>query len=137
MMPMTRIAGLLLVIALACGCSKSDGVEKFHIQGTVTYQGTAVPVGSIVFQPDPSQGNSGPYGVAQIKDGKFSTKVEGEAIVGGPHLVIIEAFDGKDVNPDYAPYGGSIGSTYQERFDLPKQDSTLDIELTQRKKTKR
>ena len=133
----TRIVAAMLILGaliLPCGCSKSDGVEKFHIQGTVTHQGNAVPVGSIVFQPDPSQGNSGPYGVAQIKDGKFSTKLKGEATIGGPHLVIIEAFDGKDVNPDYAPYGGSIGSTYQERFDLPKQDSTLDIELTERKK---
>ncbi|MHC2066532.1 hypothetical protein ACYFX5_03585 [Bremerella sp. T1] len=127
---------LLVIVGATGGCSQSDGVEKYHIEGVVTFQGNAVPVGSIVFQPDPSQGNSGPYGVAQIKDGKFSTKLEGEAIVGGPHLVIIEAFDGKNVNPDYAPYGASIGSTYQERFDLPKQDSTLEIELTDRKKRK-
>ncbi|WP_207395613.1 hypothetical protein [Bremerella alba] len=125
---------LFLAIFAACGCSQQDDVEKFHIEGVVTYQGQSVPVGSIVFQPDPSQGNSGPYGVAQIKDGKFSTKLQGQASVGGPHLVIIEAFDGKEVNPDYAPYGASIGLTYQERFDLPKQDSTLDIELTDRKK---
>ena len=126
------VGGLLL----ASGCSKSDGPPTYHVQGTVTHDGKAVPIGSIVFQPDPSQGNRGPYGVAQIKDGKFDTKLEGQAVVGGPHLVIVEAFDGASPNPDYAPYGTSLGANYQEVFDLPKQDTTLDIELTERKNSR-
>jgi len=102
------------------------------LSGTVTHEGQPVAFGSIVFQPDQSQGNSGSYATASIKDGKFDTRSGGKGTVGGPHLVMIEAFDGQDINDDFAPYGKSLGESYQRPFDLPSEDSTLTIELTDR-----
>lgn len=123
-----------VLIATGSGCGNSDSRDLYHVQGTVTYQGQPVSTGSIIFQPDPSQGNQGPYGSAQIENGKFDTQKDGQATVGGPHLVMIEAFDGVNPDPDFAPYGKSLGGGYQESFDLPKQDTKLDIELTDRRR---
>lgn len=124
------LAGALLLSAyLGCGNSEAD---RYHLSGTVTHEGQPVAFGSIVFQPDQSQGNSGAYATASIKDGKFNTRSGGKGTVGGPHLVMIEAFDGQDINDDFAPYGKSLGESYQRRFDLPSEASTLDIELTDR-----
>lgn len=119
-------AFLMLVIA---GCAE-DGPPRYDVAGTVTYQGSPVPYGTIMFQPDPTQGNSGPTGSATIKDGTYNTKLEGEPQTGGPQIVFIEAFDGKIENPDYAPYGAALGESYQQRYELPQADTTLDIEMT-------
>lgn len=119
--------GLALVLLIGCA---DDGPPRYHVSGTVTYQGAPVPHGSIVFQPDSTQGNSGPSGSATIEDGAFDTRVNGEPPIGGPQIVFIEAFDGKVEHPDYAPYGGALGEGFQERYDLPQADTTLDIELT-------
>ncbi|WP_146431112.1 hypothetical protein [Blastopirellula retiformator] len=125
---------MLLLSAMLLGCSGGDAADAFRIQGTVTHQGKPVPIGSIIFQPDGSKGNSGAYGSAAIKDGQFDTRNNGQPMVGGPHLVIVEAFDGVDPNPDFAPYGKSLGESYQEAFELPEEDTTLNIELTDRKR---
>ncbi|UUO07751.1 hypothetical protein M4951_05430 [Blastopirellula sp. J2-11] len=121
-------------ILLAVGCAEKASVNQFDVSGVVTFDGKPVPHGSIIFQPDEAQGNAGPYGSAMIKDGKFDTRVDnGTATIGGPHLISIEAFDGVEPNQDYAPYGRSIGDSYQEAFVLPQTDSTLNIELKDRK----
>jgi len=83
-----------------------------------------------MFQPDATRGNSGPTGSATIRNGAFDTRLEGEPPIGGPQIVFIEAFDGQVENPDYAPYGGSLGESYQAQYQLPQADTTLDIEMT-------
>jgi len=125
------MCGVFAVMTFLSGCGES-GPPRYHVSGTVTYEGKPVAVGSIVFQPDPAAGNEGPYGNATIKDGKFDTHVDGEPPIGGPQIVLIEAFDGKVENPEYAPYGKSIGGGYQQPHELPKADTTLDIELTEK-----
>jgi hypothetical protein len=125
-----RCVVLAAASTLLAGCSES-GPPRFEVSGTVTYEGKPVPVGSILFQPDPAVGNEGPYGSATIKDGKFDTRLEGEPTIGGEQIVLIEAFDGKVENPEYAPYGKSIAGGYQQPHQLPQADATLDIELTE------
>lgn len=80
----------LLVGALAlAGCGK-EPANVVHVSGTVTFDGKPVPLGMIVFEPDPSKSNSGRQGHADIKDGKFDTppgnprwpRAAGEAIIG-------------------------------------------------------
>lgn len=127
----TYAATAALAILLS-GCSES-GPPRYHVSGTVTHEGTPVPAGSILFQPDPAAGNEGPYGSATIKDGKFDTRDGGEPTIGGPQVVLIEAFDGNVKNPEYAPYGQSIGGGYQKSHPLPQADATLNIELTEEK----
>lgn len=123
-------AGLLLLPPLGCGQS---GPPRYHVSGTVTYQGEPVPVGSILFQPDPTKGNSGPYGNAAIKDGKYDTRLDGQPTCGGSQIVIVQAFDGEHFT-EYTPYGAPLGDGYQQPHELPKKDATLDIELTERPK---
>ncbi|MCC9606889.1 hypothetical protein LOC68_15605 [Blastopirellula sp. JC732] len=119
------LAGMLLL-----GCQR-DEISRHRLSGTVTYHGKPVPAGAIFFEPDASQGNSGAPSYAQIKEGKFDTAAEnGLGFIGGPHVVTIEAFDGKAVN-DYAPFGVSLtpGKSYVKKFDLPSEDAELTIEM--------
>ena len=121
--------GLLLVALGIVGCAE-EGPPLYHVSGTVSYEGKPVAVGSMVFQPDPSAGNSGPYGHAMIRDGLYDTRLEGAPTTGGAQIVMIEAFDGKVVNPEYAPYGTSLGLGYQETHVLPEsEDAVLHFEL--------
>ncbi|MFW6114582.1 MAG: hypothetical protein ACOC7K_02480 [bacterium] len=89
----------------------------------------------MMFEPDASQGNSGASGAVAIKDGKFDSAEDGTGFVGGPHRITIQAFDGKNPDPEFTPYGSPLddGDLYVESFDLPEEDVTLDIELTERK----
>ena len=74
----------------------------------------------IVFTPDTSAGNSGPQGVATIKDGKYDTAApEGRGLAGGPTLIRVTG-QGADQ---------SLMCEYEFRAELPKDDSTLKIEV--------
>ncbi|MEX0792526.1 MAG: hypothetical protein WD045_05285 [Pirellulaceae bacterium] len=97
----------------------------------MTFQGDPVPIGVLQLMPDSRQGNSGPPGFADIKDGQFDTRTSGKGTVGGPHLVTIEAFSGKNIDPDVKPSGDVLVSGFQKRFTLKKDsDTELEIELT-------
>lgn len=124
-------ASLALTLGVTCGC-REPGPPRYRISGTVTYQGKPVPIGSVLFQPDPGQNNSGPVGSATIKDGVYDTQREGRGFSGGPQIVIVEAFDGQNIDPDYNPYGSSLTYGYMEPHPLPESDTTLDIELSER-----
>ena len=66
-----------------------------HVTGTVTHNGEPVPFGTIVFQPDESQGNSGPAVTAEIINGKYDTsKSGGGGVSYGAVTVTIEGYDG-------------------------------------------
>lgn len=122
-----------LLFPLAVGCSSEEGPPRYRVSGEVTFKGTPVPIGVIQFMPDTSQGNSGPPGFAEIKEGQFDTKLSGKGIIGGPHIVSIDAFNGKNIDPDMKPNGDPLVSGYQKRFALEKEaDTELTIELTAR-----
>jgi len=95
-----RIAATLSVILIAVaitGCgSATDGPKRFDVSGNVTFDGKPVEYGSIIFTPDTTKQNSGPQGMAKIRDGKYDTSNEGRGVVGGPHHVIITGMN-KDV----------------------------------------
>lgn len=124
------LGALLVAVALIVGCGGEE-LTRHRLSGTVTYHGKPVPTGAIFFEPDASQGNSGAPSYAEIKEGKFDTSVDGLGFIGGPHVVTIEAFDGKAIN-DYAPRGASLtkGKTYIKKFDFPKAgDAEIAIEI--------
>jgi len=123
--------GPILLVALLLGCSGDTGPQRYRVSGTVTHQGTPVPIGTIQFTPDASQGNSGPPAFSDIKDGKYDTDVTGKGFIGGPHIVAVDAFSGQNIDPALLPSGKPLLLGYQKAFDLPKnQDVTLDLELT-------
>jgi hypothetical protein len=126
-----HLAVIAPLFALGCGDS---GPPRYRISGTVSYEGKPVPFGAIIFQPNTMEKNGGPNGVAEIIDGAFDTRVSGQGFSGGPQIVIVQAFDGTNIHPDYNPYGLSLGSSYNEPHDLPNGEAVLNIELTERKR---
>lgn len=81
---------LLLTIAFAitqAGCSQQ--VKLDELQGTVIFDGKPVPYGSVEFFPDGSKQHQGPSGMAEVVDGKFSTKESGKGVLFGPHRVLV------------------------------------------------
>ncbi len=116
-------SGLLL-----CGCGES-GPAQFHLSGQVTWQGEAVPAGMVTFSPDVRQGNSGPQGYAEIRNGRYSTRDrDGRATVGGPHIVAVIGFDGRNPTEE-SPHGRRLFSEFQMEHDVPQGQTTLDIEV--------
>ncbi len=116
--------GLAFVLCLV-GCG-SEGPDRYKVTGTVTYNGQPVPVGEVVFEPDASQGNSGPGSVAQIKDGKYQTE-PGMGVMGGAYIVRIVGFDGVPVGDSTA--GTGLFPPYETTVNLPEEGVTQDFEV--------
>jgi hypothetical protein len=119
---------VLLGAVLAAGCGPGGGPRRYRVRGTVTYQGDPIPAGMVVFEPDTSQGNSGPQGFAPLVDGRYDTAAGGRGAVGGPHLVRITGFDGVPLDDD-APSGQPLFNVYETTVDLPEESMTLDFDL--------
>lgn len=92
------------------GCGGSDGVERFGVTGTVTFQGKPVPFGSVKLEPDRKKGGSGPAGFAQIVNGKFDTAESGRGSVKGPMIVTVQgvATDAVYAQPIFKPYQTAV-----------------------------
>lgn len=128
MLPVTRSFVLtLLGLGLVVGCGSDS--SAIHIHGAVTHQGQPVPTGSITFSPDTSKGNKGPGSMAVIRDGKYATQ-EGLSIVGGPHIVRIEGYDGVAIgdNSDGKP----LFPAYETSVDLPMTSGEVDFTVPAR-----
>ena len=119
---------ILLAVAFAwvTGCGGDGGPKRFHLSGTVTFNGKPIPAGSIVFQPDTAKGNSGPQGVAEIRDGKYDTS-DGKGMIGGPHIVRITGFDRAAASEDDVV--NALFGEYTVEADLPKKSDTVDFEV--------
>lgn len=122
----SAVAGLVLGLVILAGCGESG--EKLHqVSGTVTYDGKPIPKGLIFFDPDASKGTGGMQGFANILDGKYNTAVEGQGIRGGTYEVRVNGFDGKQAND--APFGQGLFPEYRGAKELPKEDSTYDLDV--------
>jgi len=119
---------LLALAAVGCGQAQSD---TFHVSGQVTFDGKPVPAGTILFQPDKSQGASGPAGLAIIRNGTFDTAApDGRGTTGGAQRVQITGLDGKPV--EMGPQGVPIFPAHNETILLPQADSTHDFDITKK-----
>lgn len=122
---------LVLLGIFACGCYEgpTEGPARFEVSGEVLLNGQPVPMGTIHFEPDASQGNKGPMSIAEIVDGHYVTDA-GKGIVGGPQKILVEAYDGK-VEPGTSVTQGRPlpGSPFRTKADLPKEDTTYDLKL--------
>lgn len=118
---------LCAVVLLLTGCGGSDGPAKFHIEGSVSFEGEPVPAGEISFEPDGSQGNTGPGTIVPIINGRYDSSAEG-GIIGGPMIARIVGYDGNAV--EESDLGVSIFSQISVPVDLPQEDTTHDFELT-------
>jgi hypothetical protein len=119
-------------ICLACaalslaGCSE-DGPTRFHVAGNLTWKGQPIPSGYVTFSPDVKQGNSGPQGIAWIKEGKFDTRfTKGRGASPGAQVMHVYGYDG--VNPsEEHPWGAPIFLRYETSIDVKDSSQQLDI----------
>ena len=118
----------MMLGASIAGCGRVDGPARHHLSGSISFQGQPIPYGSIVFSPQ-----RGPGTTADIENGRYATP-QGWGTVGGLHSVEIVAFDGKAF-PDPNVEGG-VNRAGKQMFrctlqrEIPKEESTWDIELT-------
>lgn len=117
----------LTVLLLGCG---GGAPRDYHVTGTVTWNGQAVPRGQIFFDPDLSKQNDGVQGYALIEDGRFDTR-KGRGVAGGPHVIRIAGFDGVPGNE--LPLGKPLFSEIRIVRDLPRVDATIEIRLPEPK----
>jgi len=108
-------------LAIVVGCSQQE--KLYRVSGVVTHGGKPIPKGVIHFDPKAA----GPSGFANIVDGKYDTAQQGKGVRGGSYEVRVNGFDGKEANE--APFGQAIFPEYTGTKDLPKADSTYDLDV--------
>jgi hypothetical protein len=114
------------VVFLLCSCSGQPS-GRVDVWGTVKFKNQPVPAGLIVMNPDLSQGNDGPQGMAEIRDGRFDTRHLDKGAPSGPVIFMIDGFDG--VSQGDSPSGKPLFIGYKLKLDLPKQASEQNIEV--------
>lgn len=119
---------MLLAATFVAGCGGPAGPKRYRVRGEVTFQGDPIPAGMVVFEPDATQGNSGPQGFAPLTDGRYDTAAGGKGAVGGPQVVRITGFDGIPLDDD-APSGRPLFNKYETNVDLPEESTTLDFDV--------
>jgi hypothetical protein len=113
------MAGVVLVV-IVLGCGES-GPKRFRLSGTASFDGRPIPYGDVLFTPDGAKQNSGPQGIAQIRDGKYDTAgADGKGIAGGPTVIRVTGLTGP---------GGKVLCVYEYRVDLLREDGTHTIEV--------
>lgn len=120
-------AAMAALVLATTGCGGPSGPPRYDVRGSVTFSGKPVPAGSIVFEPDPEQGNTGPACYASITAGHYATP-HGEGTVGGPHIVRITGTDG--IAQGEFPEGRTLFTEYRTAVDLPKDSSTQDFAIS-------
>jgi hypothetical protein len=111
---------LAAAVGAVVGCAE-EGPKRNRLSGSVTFDGQPIPYGDILFTPDGSKKNTGPQGIANIRDGKYDTSAEGgKGIAGGPTIIRVTGFTGP---------GGKQLCEYELQVDLPRGDGTHDIDV--------
>ncbi len=119
------LAWLLLGIQGGCG---SNGPTRYSLSGKVTYGGQPVAAGTMLFEPDTSQGNRGPGTFVEFTEGRYETR-RGKGTVGGPHIVRIVGYSGTPDPSGEAPQGLPVFSEYIAHVDLPRETAIQDFEI--------
>lgn len=115
-------------LVLVAGCGTSEPENIVHVSGTVTHRGKPLPVGMIIFEPNPAKGNSGPQGHADIKDGKFDTRGSKKGAAIGPMIVRITGGDG--INPEpFTPFGKLLFEEFVTKIDISHDSTELKLDV--------
>jgi len=116
-----RILAVPFVTAvLVAGCSDSAEPKAYRVSGEAKVDGQPIPYGEVLFTPDGAAGNSGPQGIATIENGKYDTSKNHKGVAGGPTVIRVTALEKQ---------GGNFICEYEYKVDLPKKDSTLEINV--------
>lgn len=120
-------AAMVLVLGLSAlgGCTREE--KLYQVSGVVTYDGKPIAKGLIHFDPKAD----GPQGFANIFSGKYDTAQQGKGVRGGAYDIRVNGFDGKEANE--APFGQALFPEYTGTKDLPKENSTYDLDVPKKR----
>lgn len=127
--PETRLAALLWLVPLVCGCGSSDGPELATVEGYVYLDGQPLPDAVLTFTPEsgaPSYGTTDEDGYYRLG---YSASKEGAML--GRHTVRITTYRAPDMDEEGTP-------TPRVPEKLPAQynrKSTLTAEVESGKNT--
>lgn len=118
------IVGLIAVVTVGCG--PKDTRIRNRVTGAITHGGQPLVAGEIRFLPDDSKQNSGPQGLANIKDGRYDTKgSRAPGVDGGPMVIEVEGYLDEKRNQMVS---------YQYQAELGRSpEMTLDIDIPAKK----
>lgn len=119
------LAAVLGVLCLPSGCNRQPA-GRYAVNGTVTFDGKPVPVGRVFLEPDPEAGNRGPQAIAPIRNGGFATQPR-QGAVAGTVIIEVQGYDG--VPSGSYPDGMPLFPPYRTKQELPKQSSTIAIDV--------
>jgi hypothetical protein len=83
------LAVAALMVVVGCG-----GSGEFPVEGTATYNGQPIPIGSITLEPVAGSPQELPTGFAVIRDGHFRSDAE-HGCSAGKHVAVVTGYDGK------------------------------------------
>jgi hypothetical protein len=119
-------AWALAAVGLAlAGCG--DGVERYRVQGTVTFDGKPVETGAVFFEPTASVGKIAPTVYLKVQGGRFDTGGDGPA--AGKYRVVVGGWDNTKtrVDDDKITHTAHLFDDYKFEVDIPPPNDTLDI----------
>lgn len=123
----SRLVILAALLASSVGCGPRD-VERYRVQGVVSYEGRAIPQGTISFTT--TREGKKYSGYAGIVNGRFDSYSDGKGHVGGEQTLLVIGGD----TPTASEAGGEPTATatigpveWTEVF--PSADVTLQLKL--------
>ena len=125
MLNRTSCVVLCGTVALLSACTKPP--DPIYVSGTVTFRGQPVPKGLILIHPDRQQGNSGPFGIATIQDGKFDTKeMKGRGAMPGPVKFAVSGYGNGGVAEDFSD-APSLFPSYVVNKEIGPDSTVIEI----------
>jgi hypothetical protein len=121
-------AALLLAgCLLAGGCGRGDGLKRYRVKGSVTYDGKPVEFGAIFFEPTESIGKLAPTVYLPVRDGRYDAGDEGP--VAGKYQVIVGGVDqaSKRVDSDGVTHTQQLFQDYKFDVEIPPPGNILDV----------
>src|SRR4051794_35506157 len=89
---MAMIVGLRLRPAIGCG--PDDGIgRRYPVSGTVTYKGQPVPLGTVTFTPESTEGRPAAGDIEADGSYTATTATTGDGMLPGKYKVSINAVD--------------------------------------------
>jgi hypothetical protein len=121
------LLGPLAVVSLA-GCSGGDQIDRYPIEGKVTFQGQPLEHGTVQFQPQDNE--NGIQSGAQIKQGEFKIP-EAQGLPPGSYRVMLFSADSaQEAAPTDAPPGDSNVPVAKEKIPPAyNSKSTLVVDV--------
>ena len=123
------LCSLAIVCLALAGCGSRDGLTRYRVQGTVTFQGKPVEFGAIFFEPTESVGKIAPTVYLPVRDGKYDAKDKGP--VAGKYRVVVGGMDKSKerVDSDGITHTPQLFQDYVFEVEIPPPDNTLDVEV--------